>query len=87
MIYLPCDFSNTLFNATFFQKKKVHLSSTFRFKPLEYSFATHFFLGQGVRLRHFKKKLGDSSSKTTAIYTRVFTQEIGEIKNPFDNFY
>ncbi|MDB9837200.1 hypothetical protein OAC51_09935 [Flavobacteriaceae bacterium] len=86
MIYLPCVFSHTLFNATFFQKEKMHLSPTFRFKALEYIFVPHH-LDQGVRLWHIQKGLGDSSSKTTAIYTGVFTQEVGKIKNPLDDFY
>jgi hypothetical protein len=31
--------------------------------------------------------LGHSSSKATEIYTQESTQEIGEIKNPLDDFY
>lgn len=41
----------------------------------------------GTALRHIQTPLGQSSSKTTEIYTQVSTQEIGKTKNPLDDFY
>jgi len=71
-----------LFNATFFQKERVHLSPTFRFMALAYIFVLHH-LGLGVRLRHIQKRL----KHKTAIHAQVTMREIREIKNPLEGFY
>jgi hypothetical protein len=47
-----------------------------------------FLLVRGLALCQKKIHRGAiGSSKTTEIYTRVSTQEIGKIKNPLDDFY
>ena len=83
MIYLPCVFSHTLFNATFFQKQRVLLSPTFRFKALAYIFVLHF-LDQRARLRHIQKGLGQNNSNThTSLHASNWgNNNITEINTP-----
>ena len=46
--------------------------------------ATHLFEG-GTDLRYIQEILGHKSSKTTEIYTRVSTKNIGSIKSHLDS--
>ena len=52
---------------------------------LRHTFATHL-LEQGTNLRYIQEILGHEDPKTTQIYTHVATNEISNIKNPFDDF-
>ena len=50
----------------------------------KHSFATHH-LESGTDLRYFQEWLGDSSSKTTEIYTHVSTKQLNKQSNPLDD--
>ena len=52
--------------------------------PLSQSFTTHL-LEQGIRLRHIQILLGQSSSRTTEIYTHSKKKGFENLKSPFDS--
>ena len=64
--------------------KKAGIEKSVSVHTLRHSFATHL-LEQGTDLRYIQELLGHKSSKTTEIYTRVTTRDIGRIKNPLDS--
>ena len=47
---------------------------------------TPALLEQGISLQHIKKLQEHSSSKTTKIYTKVFTEKMSKIKIYYINF-
>ncbi|EMY82606.1 integron-like site-specific tyrosine recombinase [Psychroflexus gondwanensis ACAM 44] len=53
---------------------------------LRHSFATHL-MERGTSLRHIQAALGQNSSKTTEIYTRVLAINNKTIKSPLDTMY
>jgi len=64
-------------------KKRAGISKKATVHTLRHSFATHL-LENGVSLRHIQVLLGHSSPKTTEIYTHISTQNLMDIKSPFE---
>jgi len=64
-------------------RKRANILKKSTVHTLRHSFATHL-LENGVNLRHIQVLMGHNSPKTTEIYTHVTTQNLADIKSPFD---
>lgn len=64
------------------EKCKIHKPVTLHW--LRHSYATHL-LESGTDLRYIQTLLGHKSSKTTEIYTHVSTNNLQNIRSPFDD--
>lgn len=63
--------------------KRVGINRRITPHTLRHSFATHL-LEQGVNLRYIQELLGQSSLKTTQIYTRITQPALQNLKSPLD---
>jgi site-specific recombinase XerD len=72
------------FFGAFLFVKKAGILKKVSVLSLRNSFATHL-LENGTNLPYIKSLLGQSSSKTTEIYTQISTKGMEKIKSPLDN--
>lgn len=63
---------------------KVKINKPVNLHWLRHSYATHL-LESGTDLRYIQELLGNSSSRTTEIYTHVSTKNLQQIRSPFDD--
>lgn len=66
--------------------EKVRIKKPVTLHWLRHSYATHL-LESGTDLRYIQELLGHRSSKTTEIYTHVSSQNLQNIKSPFDDLF
>jgi integrase/recombinase XerD len=64
--------------------KKAGITKPFTLQWLRHSYATNL-LESATDLSYIQELLGQSSSKTTEMYTHVSTRRIQQIKSPFDD--